>query len=83
MTHNSPILPILTDICREVLGYPSLILTTETAADEVQDWDSMNHITIVVEAERRFGVKFRTAEIEELRNVGDFVRLIEAKLRAS
>jgi acyl carrier protein len=83
MTDNSAILPILTDICREVLGYPGLVLTAETTADEVQDWDSMNHITIVVESERRFGVKFRTAEIEELRNVGDFIRLIEAKLRAS
>jgi acyl carrier protein len=39
----------------------------------------MNHITIVVEAERRFGIKVRTAEIERLRNVGDFMTLIAAK----
>ena len=83
MTDDNAILPILTDICREVLGDPGLVLTAETAANDVQDWDSMNHITIVVESERRFGVKFRTAEIEELRNVGDFVRLIEAKLGTS
>ena len=39
----------------------------------------MNHITIVVEAERQFGIKVRTSEIEGLRNVGDFVALIASK----
>jgi acyl carrier protein len=39
----------------------------------------MNHITIVVEAERRFGVRFQTGEIEELKTVGDFPALIAKK----
>ena len=59
---------------------PSIVLGPETTADDVAGWDSINHITIVVEAERRFGIKFQTAEIEELKNVGDFVRLIKTKL---
>ena len=80
MTDTAAILPTLTDICREVLDDPGLVLSLETRADDVEDWDSMNHITIVVEAERRFAIKFHTAEIEELRNVGDFVRLIGSKL---
>ena len=42
----------------------------------------VNHITIVVAIEQYFRIKFKTAEIEELRNVGDFVHLIEKKLQS-
>jgi len=69
----------LTDIIREVLGEDDLVLTPSTTAEDVEGWDSMTHITIVVASERRFHVKFNTAEIEELKNVGDFVALIEKK----
>ncbi len=69
----------LTDIFRTVLDDDTLVLQPETTAADIPAWDSMNHITIVVEAERHFGIKVRTAEIESLRNVGDFVALIVAK----
>jgi acyl carrier protein len=78
MTHDE-ILAQLTDIFRTVLDNDTLVLTDATTAQDVPGWDSMNHITIVVEAERHFGIKVRTAEIEELRNVGDFVALIVRK----
>jgi acyl carrier protein len=77
---DADILAGLTDLFREVFDDPSIALSATTTADDIPAWDSMNHITIVVEAERRFGVKFQTAEIEEMKNVGDFVRLIGAKL---
>lgn len=73
------ILHDLTAIFHTVLDDDTLVLTPETTAADVAGWDSMNHITIVVEAERHFGIKVRTAEIEEMRNVGDFVKLIAAK----
>jgi len=66
----------LQGIFRAVFDDPAIVLTPETTADDIPQWDSMNHIMIVVEAERQFGLKFQTAEIEELRNVGDFVMLI-------
>jgi acyl carrier protein len=78
MDHAS-ILGKLTDIFRDVFDDPSLTIQPSTTADDVPGWDSMNHITIVVEAEQKFGVKFRTSEIEELRNVGDFVNLIASR----
>jgi acyl carrier protein len=77
---DKAILAKLTGIFQEVLDDPSVALSPNTTADDVNNWDSMNHIAIVVQTERRFGVKFHTAEIEELRNVGDFVRLIGIKL---
>jgi acyl carrier protein len=76
---HAAILAKLTELFREIFDDDNLVLTPETTAEDVPGWDSMNHITIVVETERRFGVKFNTAEIEELRNIGEFIALIEKK----
>ena len=78
-TVSSATLATLTDVFRDVFDDDTLELTPETVADDIPDWDSVSHITLVVETERVFGVKFKAAEIEELKNVGDFVRLIDAK----
>lgn len=73
------ILEGLTEIFREIFDDDSLKLTMNTTADDIDQWDSFNHINILVAAETRFGVKFKTAEIEGLKNVGEFVYLIEKK----
>ena len=75
------VLDEVTDILRAVLDDPDLAITADTVAADVPGWDSMAHIALVVEAECRFGITFRTTEIEALRRVGDLVRLIEAKRR--
>ena len=72
----------LSAIMQEVLDDPNLSLTPATTADDVEGWDSMSNITFVVEVERRFGIKFNTAEIEEMRNVGDMLDIIAAKRSA-
>lgn len=79
---DSEILETITGIVREALDDDSIELTSETRADEYPEWDSFKHITIVVATESRFGVKFQTAEIESLRNIGDFVSLIKRKTEA-
>lgn len=73
----------LTQIFQAILENDVIALTAETTADDVPGWDSMNHIFLVVEIERQFAIKFQTAEMEELRNVGELVQLIAAKLGAS
>ena len=78
--NRSEILAALTAIFQDVFDTPDLVVTDDTTADDIEEWDSMNHITLIVAAERKFGVKFKTAEIEELKNVGEFVDLIAAKL---
>ena len=70
----------LNEVFRAVLEDDTLVLTPETTADDVAGWDSMNHIFIVVELEKRFGVKFQAAEMEELRNVGELAGLMRKKL---
>ena len=72
----------LNEIFRQVLGDDSIELKPSMTAEDVDGWDSMNHIFIVVEIEKRFGVKFQAAEMEELKNVGDLAALVREKTAA-
>jgi acyl carrier protein len=74
------ILAAITDIARLVFDDDALELTLESTSDDVPCWDSMNHITLVVEAECRFNIHFGTVEVEELKSVGELVGLIQKKL---
>jgi acyl carrier protein len=79
---QSKILGEVADIIRDVLDVhdaKGLRIDAETTADQTEGWDSFNHINIVVATEQHFGVKFKTAEIESLRNVGELVALIARK----
>jgi acyl carrier protein len=73
----------ITEVVREALEDDTLTLTANSAASDFPGWDSFKHITIVVATEMRFGVKFKTAEIESLRKIGDFVALIQKKLHGT
>jgi acyl carrier protein len=77
---DSEILERLTDIFHDILDDESIVLHPETTAADIKDWDSANHINIVVAVEGRFGIKIRNAEVERLKDVGDFVALIHSKL---
>ena len=77
---DTALLGQLNEVFRETLGNDAILLTPTTTAEDVPEWDSMNHVFLVVEMERRFGIKFRTAEMEDLRNVDDLARLIRSKL---
>lgn len=81
--NQSQILDQVADIIRDVLDPlddKKLKITLATTADQTEGWDSFNHINIVVAIEQHFGVKFKTAELETLRNVGELVALIARKL---
>jgi acyl carrier protein len=78
-SERTAILAVLSEIFRSVLDDPDIEVTMETTCDDLPCWDPMNHITIVVEAEYRFDIQFRTAEIEDLTRVSELVRLIETK----
>ncbi len=69
----------LTAIFRDVFADSAIVAKPEMSAKDVPEWDSFNHINILVAAEMRFGVKFRTTEIGALRNVSDFAALIAEK----
>ena len=73
----------LNEIFRQVLDNDSITLTPTMTAEDVDGWDSMNHIFIVVEIEKRFGIKFQAAEMEELKNVGELAALVRKKVGAT
>lgn len=77
---DTEIMEGITEVVREALGDDTIVLTPSSVAGDFAGWDSFTHITIVVATEMRFGIKFRTAEIESLREIGDFVALIQKKL---
>jgi len=59
------------EIFKDVLDNDDVVLKYETTAADVEDWDSLSHIQIVVAIEKHFKVKFTTAEIREFKNVGE------------
>jgi acyl carrier protein len=77
---NDEILKQLTELFREILDQPDLVLSRETTAKEVSGWDSVTHINVIVGAEMRFRIKFRTAELDDMGNIGDLVDLIAGKV---
>lgn len=74
------ILKELNAIFIDVLEVEDLNLKRETVADDVEDWDSLNHIQLIVAVEKHFGVQFTTQEIQDFANVGDVCDLLEKKL---
>jgi acyl carrier protein len=69
----------LQEVFRDVFDDDELTITPETTADDVEDWDSLQHVTLVVNVEAAFGVKFSSLEVAGLKNVGQLVALVEAK----
>ena len=72
----------LTSVFRDVFDDPSIAIFDEMTAADVDGWDSLTHVTLIVAAEKAFGVKFSTRDIQSLQNVGGFVALIRKKLPA-
>lgn len=69
----------LDELFRDMFDDDGITLTPETTADDIEDWDSLAHINLLVAIEARFGIKFRTAEVESMHNVAHLVAAIEQK----
>ena len=69
----------LTDIFHDVFDDESITATPELAAKDVEQWDSLAHIRLMLTIEHAFKVKFSTSELGRLQNVGELVTLIEKR----
>jgi acyl carrier protein len=69
----------LTAILRNVFDDDTLVARPELTADDVPDWDSLNHIRLIFTVAREFQTQFSAAEIAELINVGDLAALLKRK----
>ncbi len=72
----------LNEVFQQVFDDEELEITPETSAKDVDGWDSLMHVTLIVNAEKAFGVKFSSSEVAALKNVGDLVHLIDSRKHA-
>lgn len=73
------ILQDVTRVFRKVLDNDSVVLHPETTANDIEDWDSLTHVQLIVALEKHFNIRFTSLEIQKFKNVGDICRAIEAK----
>jgi len=69
----------LTAIFCDVFEDEDLTIYDAMTAEDIEEWDSLNHVTLMVSAEREFGLRLTAAEVGELESVGQLIRLIEAR----
>ncbi len=69
----------LLPIFRNVFDDDDLVINSSTTAQDVDGWDSLAHIRLIVAIEKSFGLRFSTAEISEIENVGQMTELILGK----
>jgi acyl carrier protein len=74
------IYPKLNEVFRDVFDDDEVVVTPELTSDDVDGWDSLKHIRLLLTLERTFNIKFSAAEVKKLENVGELVKLIQAKL---
>ncbi|MBU1432777.1 acyl carrier protein [Myxococcota bacterium] len=67
----------LQETFRDVFEDEALVITTQTTAADIEDWDSLMHVTLILAVEAEFGLRFNSGEISALKSVGDLVALIQ------
>ena len=74
------ILSQVNSIFIDVLDNEDIVLSDATTARDVEDWDSLNHIQLVVAIEKHFKVKFTSGEIQSWKNVGEMCQALMLKV---
>lgn len=55
-------------------------LSADTTADDIEDWDSLTHITLIAAVENKFGIKFKMKEVSSMKNIGEMVSIISERI---
>lgn len=77
--NKKEILKELNNIFIDVLENDEILISETTTSDDVDDWDSLNHIHLVVAIEKFFKIRFTSLEITTWNNIGDLITSIETK----
>ncbi len=70
----------LNEVFRDVFEDDDITVSDATTADDIEDWDSLEHINLINAIEQEFGIKFNMGQIVSMKNVGEMVTIIESKL---
>jgi len=74
------ILTQVTAVFMDTLDEDNITLTESTTADQVEGWDSLTHVQLVVAVEKKFKIRFAAKEIQSWKNVGELIDSISSKL---
>ena len=69
----------LNRVFQDVFDDDSIRVTPNTTADDIEDWDSLEHITLISAVEREFRMKFKMGEISSMKNVGEMASIIQQR----
>ena len=76
---QNEILASVQEIFRDVLVNEEIVVTPDTTADDIEEWDSLSHIQLIVAIEKSFKIKFTSKEILSWNNVGEMIECIAGK----
>ncbi len=74
------VLSSVQDIFRDIFDDQLLEITDSTSAEDIEDWDSMNHLNLVSAIEKKFSIRFALGELQTLNNVGAMIDLMMQKI---
>ena len=77
---NEAVWSTVLEIFVDVMDNPDVQITEATTAANIEEWNSITHVMLIVAIEKKFGVKFTAAEVQKLGNVGNLAALIKSKL---
>ncbi|MBP5608700.1 MAG: acyl carrier protein [Lachnospiraceae bacterium] len=75
---RTEILERVNDVFREVFEDDDIAVTESTTANDIEDWDSLMHITLISEIEAAFGFRFAMKDVVGMKDVGEMLTIIEA-----
>jgi acyl carrier protein len=80
---NNEILQAVNEIFKEELDNEEIVLTPESVADDVEEWNSLSHVFLMVAVEKHFKIRFTSKEIQSFTNVGALCQCIQQKLNGA
>ena len=69
----------LNEVFQNVFDDDDIVVDRDTTADDIEDWDSLEHIRLIGAVEREFGIKFTMKEVSTMKNVGEMIDIIEER----
>ena len=66
----------LTEVFRDIFDDDSIVITEKTTANDIDDWDSIEHINLIGAVEEEFGMRFKMREVSGMKNVGEMMNII-------
>ena len=78
---KSKIYERLNVVFRDIFDDDTISVNENTTSNDIEDWDSLEHINLIVAIEQEFGIKFNMNEVTTMKNVGEMVNIIESRLK--